>query len=1213
MAQLTKAQLEAQNQSDFPNNNAGLITPQILREYNTDVIDSLVDEVSYNIDSASFSGSIAQLQQFSSSLDATFATDAQLSASVSSLSASIAVTDLAQSSSIAALQQFSSSLDATFATDAQLSASVSALSSSIAVTDLAQSASIAQLQQFSSSLDSGFVSEAEFGAYSSSINSYTASNDSKVNSLINKTGSYATTGSNTFNGNQNIVGAVTASSARIANLAYPTADGTFTGQVLQTNAAGTLSFGNVNAIFETIRNGEATSITVGTPLYVSGSQGDQPIVYRADATNPAKMPVTFVAFETIAAGQSGRGVTLGLITGINMSGYSAGDALYVDGLGVLTNIRPTGSNDIVQPIGIVTKPGNGGQLNVLNPGPVLLPNLKTDFVWVGDSTNQPVTRSLSNLGLALTGSNNTFGGTQTFNNLTVNGTASFAYTSTTTGSAVIIGEEYIILNNDTPTAPYAGLKIYDSGSLNSTASFLWDGVNNHWVYETPSGSGYGAAGFLSGPTGSSLNSIIYPTLNRLVKGGGSDHLYDSNVSDDGTNVRITTNTIVTGSVTATNGFIGNATSATTASYVETASFATNAFSATSASFASFASTAGTATTASFVESASFAVNAGLLDGKDSTEFATTSSNSFKGIQYVSASVYVRNGDIFNISNNTTVEPDLYLTESLAGQVNIIKGWSENPASAGPGASQANYTGSLRITGSNNTISLPQIRATAVGAGADSQGYISGSDNIIAGNFAGIYLNTGSQLFPKTQNNQLSQNSYISMNFTTSSLSGGHPTISNGIINNSGLTINHNSGSVSAASNILNGAFVTSTQNFVTNTRPSISTNIGTAQTVTLNHISSSINYQGNIFNSGVTINNHLSSSGLSTNNFNFTNNVVFGGSSGTGLGVWVSGSQSSNIARLFSDSLIGGRNIIVSSSFVSSSNANLISSLVVGNGLTVSASHSTGTNGGSTFLGRFNDSGSLALAQDIVFAVGTGTSTSARRTGMWIDSGSNAVISGSFRTIGNAAFTGSVDVTGSQVTLQNAGAIALAVRSGSVEVTSPQGTGYFYTNLPLTSSAARINGTALVSDLIVSGVFSGNSSLQVFGNASVTGSTTLGNLTVSGSTILTGSIVGNVVSQSYSSNTASFNLNNGNFFNLTLPDALTQPSTQLELTNLKAGQTVNVRMNLANGVGALTFGSNIRQVSGSTYVPSTTQTTDVLTFVTFDTGSAYLVAVKNLV
>lgn len=62
MSQLNKTQLEAENQSNFPNNNFGYITPALLREFNTDMIDSMVDEASYNIDSASFSGSIAMLE-----------------------------------------------------------------------------------------------------------------------------------------------------------------------------------------------------------------------------------------------------------------------------------------------------------------------------------------------------------------------------------------------------------------------------------------------------------------------------------------------------------------------------------------------------------------------------------------------------------------------------------------------------------------------------------------------------------------------------------------------------------------------------------------------------------------------------------------------------------------------------------------------------------------------------------------------------------------------------------------------------------------------------------------------------------------------------------------------------------------------------------------------------------------------------------------------
>ena len=62
MSNLNKQQLEAENQSSFPNNNFGAITPALLRGFNTDMIDSLVDEIQYNIDSASVSSSISMLE-----------------------------------------------------------------------------------------------------------------------------------------------------------------------------------------------------------------------------------------------------------------------------------------------------------------------------------------------------------------------------------------------------------------------------------------------------------------------------------------------------------------------------------------------------------------------------------------------------------------------------------------------------------------------------------------------------------------------------------------------------------------------------------------------------------------------------------------------------------------------------------------------------------------------------------------------------------------------------------------------------------------------------------------------------------------------------------------------------------------------------------------------------------------------------------------------
>jgi hypothetical protein len=224
------------------------------------------------------------------------------------------------------------------------------------------------------------------------------------------------------------------------------------------------------------------------------------------------------------------------------------------------------------------------------------------------------------------------------NNLSVNGTASFGYVQQVTGSAVIIGEEYIILNTQAPAARFAGLQIYDSGS-NATASIVWDSQNNHFIYSNASGAAYNGGGFIAGPRNTgSLGSEAYPTQYRVVRGQGGDHIYDSNIIDNDTIVSIGINTQITGGLNVSAGITGSLLgTAATASYVlqaVSASFATNAANASTASFVT------TAQTASFVATASYANNANLLDGLDSTVFATTGSNTFKANQIISGTLEV---------------------------------------------------------------------------------------------------------------------------------------------------------------------------------------------------------------------------------------------------------------------------------------------------------------------------------------------------------------------------------------------------------------------------------------------------------------------------------------------------------------------------------------------------------------------------------------------
>ncbi len=113
--------------------------------------------------------------------------------------------------------------------------------------------------------------------------------------------------------------------------------------------------------------------------------------------------------------------------------------------------------------------------------------------------------------------------------------ASIGYLRTVTGSATIIGDEFIILNADTPAARYAGLKVYDSGSgTPATASLEWDGLSDNWILVEESGN---SGVLLTGPTGSKGAEVL-PTVNTIQKGGGHHTLIDSNITDNGSSVNV---------------------------------------------------------------------------------------------------------------------------------------------------------------------------------------------------------------------------------------------------------------------------------------------------------------------------------------------------------------------------------------------------------------------------------------------------------------------------------------------------------------------------------------------------------------------------------------------------------------------------------------------------------------------------------------------------
>jgi hypothetical protein len=75
MAQLTKQALIVENNQSFPNNNTGAITPTILRNFNTDMIDSTVNQQTYNTASAVVDSRLDNLENFTGSALVTASVD----------------------------------------------------------------------------------------------------------------------------------------------------------------------------------------------------------------------------------------------------------------------------------------------------------------------------------------------------------------------------------------------------------------------------------------------------------------------------------------------------------------------------------------------------------------------------------------------------------------------------------------------------------------------------------------------------------------------------------------------------------------------------------------------------------------------------------------------------------------------------------------------------------------------------------------------------------------------------------------------------------------------------------------------------------------------------------------------------------------------------------------------------------------------------------
>jgi len=250
------------------------------------------------------------------------------------------------------------------------------------------------------------------------------------------------------------------------------------------------------------------------------------------------------------------------VTGLNLTRIADGNATAsisnTQGLRINTNTEITGS--------LIVSSGSAvfdAALQLTENSSLILNSGSNLYVYDGgiiSGTFKGNGALLTDLPYATTASNQ-FNGNQTITgsltitqNLTVLGSSSIVYS---TASQLIVEDNIIVVNASYPAARFSGLEVHDSGSNgNVTASFLWDGLHNRWIYQNSSEAHYGGAMFIAGPRNTgSLGDEQTLTSGRIPKSIGGDHIGDSLISETGTTITIAGNLIVnslTGSINYNN-------------------------------------------------------------------------------------------------------------------------------------------------------------------------------------------------------------------------------------------------------------------------------------------------------------------------------------------------------------------------------------------------------------------------------------------------------------------------------------------------------------------------------------------------------------------------------------------------------------------------------------------------------------------------------------
>jgi len=418
MPQLSKQALIVENNTNFPNNNTGYITPTLLREFNRDMIDSLVAENVYNTDSSSWNAQIAALNPSSSA------------GSILALNAYTASQDTKNST----LASYTGSNDTKWSTLGGLTGSfVTESESGSFLISASVSLNTITFTKGNASTFSITVNTGSAGGATdiTSLNAYTASQDTK-----NLAVGYSTSSLNSF----------TASNANTSLNSYTASNDTKWSTLSSLTSSNSSSLNQLNAF----------SASASSSIFnINAFTGSQITKNATLATYTSSLDTKNTTLATVTASLQGQLTNIGSQSGSWVTETESGSFLITASVN-LNTITFTKGNNTTFAITVNTGSGGGGATDISSLN-AYTASQDTKNLAVGYSTSSLNSYTASNdtkwsnLGsqsgsfitesetgsFARTNVNNNFSVNQTFTNITAV-SASFQYVQTTYETSSVI-------------------------------------------------------------------------------------------------------------------------------------------------------------------------------------------------------------------------------------------------------------------------------------------------------------------------------------------------------------------------------------------------------------------------------------------------------------------------------------------------------------------------------------------------------------------------------------------------------------------------------------------------------------------------------------------------------------------------------------------------------------------------------------------------------